>query len=349
MRGVTSPLRRLALAAIPIAFLVAGCGGVKIQDVVVTRAGSGPITDHPGGLGTVSPAVSLPVSLDVRDTVTQVAVRPGDHVTQGQTLVSIDPAPLQQFVVQLQVRIQDAQAALTREQGVVAYDQQRGSPETAGAQAEVQALQAQVALEQQQLQIAQGRNPAITAPMEGDVQAVNVSPGQTVSPSTPLVILVDYTRIVVNANLPVAEESEVSQGQAAELTFPALPNLALAGKVTAISPGATNNGLTFQVSIDATNTPTKVVRPNFQAYVRVSVTRQAKVIVPKLAVLNIDQDPTVYVVEGQVAHRHHVQVGIADETHIEVLSGVNLGDVCVIVGGQSLDDGSAVRITKQEG
>jgi multidrug efflux pump subunit AcrA (membrane-fusion protein) len=55
------------------------------------------------------------------------------------------------------------------------------------------------------------------------------------------------------------------------------------------------------------------------------------------------------VVDGPVVHARSVQVGISDGSYIEILSGLKPGDLCVIVGSQLLNDGSAVRVTRTTG
>src|ERR1700740_3597700 len=94
--------------ALAVIFGLAACG---TNDVVVARAGPATITAQPGGVGTVQPAVSIPVSVDVGDDITNVDVQPGDHVTQGQPLFDLDPTPLQQSATQLNLRLQAINAS----------------------------------------------------------------------------------------------------------------------------------------------------------------------------------------------------------------------------------------------
>ena len=337
------------LASAVIGLVIAGCGSKGVQDVQVVRAGPASINSQPSGFGTVTAAISVAVSVDVRDSVTQVNVKPGDHVTKGQPLFGLDPAPLQAEGALLASRVQALQADLGRQQGALAVAQAKGSPEAPGIQAQIQSLQGQIALTQQLTDIAQGRSATITAPLDGWVAAVNVTPGLRASPGASLVSIVDFTRIEVTANLDIAQQSHVAPGATAHLTFPTLPDLTLPAVVRSIPPAASNNGTTFQVVVDAANTNDLKVRPNIQSTVRVDVAHNAAVAVNKLAVLNIDQDPTVFVVDGQVAHRRHVQIGLSDQNRIEILSGLSPGDSVVLVGTQSLDDGTPVRITKDEG
>jgi RND family efflux transporter MFP subunit len=331
-----------------IAMLLAGCGH-SIQDVQVAHAESRDIKVQPGGLGTVAASVDVPVSLQFRDTVTAVHVSPGDKVTQGQPILDLDPAPLATNTQSLQFRLDSANAAAQKAQSSLASSSGRSSTYIAGLQAQLQALQGQIGLDQQLLSIAGGHTSTVVSPINGVIQAVNVQAGQSASSGKVLADVVDFTRVIVTANLPVTEQADVTVGANATITFPDFPNLTLNGSVTTVSAGATNHGTSFQATIDAANTPDLRIRPGVNAYARVQVVHKAALTVPREAVLNIDLNPTVFVVSGQIAHQQSVQVGISDDKFVEILSGLQNNDICVLVGNQSLADGTPVRISKDEG
>jgi RND family efflux transporter MFP subunit len=321
---------------------LAGCGST---DVVVARATAATLTAQSGGVGTVSAAVTIPVSVDVRDTVTNVDVQPGDHVTQGQPLFDLDPSALQAAEAQLTLKLQSISASIASAQAGLVVDEKKGSANVASVQAEIADLQGELAVEQQLIGIAKGRSPTITAPAGGDIASVVAVPGLQATPGEALVTIIDYSSITVLASLPISEQGQVTVGEPATLSFPSLPDVTITGQVTSVSPNATSNGVSFQATVAAKNTPDKAVRPNLQAYVRVSTSRQAAVTVPKVAVLNIDFNPTVFVVQDGVAHMRQVRVGIADQNKVEILTGVSAGELCVVVGNQALQDGSHVRVS----
>jgi RND family efflux transporter MFP subunit len=332
----------LCLAALALGVGLAACGSV---DVVVARAGPASLIAQSGGVGTVQAAVTIPVSVDVRDNITNVDVQPGDHVTQGQPLFDLDPSALQAAQAQLALRLQSISASIASAQAGLIVDKQKGSADVPAVMAEIADLQAEAAVEQQLINISKGKSPTVTAPAAGDVSSVLAAPGLQATPGEALVTIIDYSNINVTASLPIAEQGQVKVGQSATLTFPSLPGVTVQGQVTSVSPSATTNGVSFQATVAAPNTPDKAVRPNLQAYVRISATQQAAVAVPKVAVLNIDFNPTVFVVSGDVAHLRQVRIGIADQNKVEILSGLRPGDMCVVVGNQSLQDGSRVRVT----
>jgi membrane fusion protein (multidrug efflux system) len=87
------------------------------------------------------------------------------------------------------------------------------------------------------------------------------------------------------------------------------------------------------------------LKPGMFGRVRIVYDTRADVLlVPKEAILAEDDESAVYVVRDSMAFRKVVEVGYSDEAHIEVISGVDLGDVIITTGQNSLRDSSKVEI-----
>ena len=65
---------------------------------------------------------------------------------------------------------------------------------------------------------------------------------------------------------------------------------------------------------------------------------------PKDAVIAEDRESMVFVVRDSTAYRQNIQTGYANTTHIEILSGLQLGDTIVTTGKGSLKDSTRVDI-----
>jgi multidrug resistance efflux pump len=112
----------------------------------------------------------------------------------------------------------------------------------AGATAEevavAQAAVAQAAAALETARVAMDRSE-VRAPFAGTVGAVPVRTGELVAPGQPLVTLGDLTTLwVETTDLDEIDVARVAVGQQAALTFDALPERVLAGRVTRISPMA---------------------------------------------------------------------------------------------------------------
>jgi multidrug resistance efflux pump len=211
-------------------------------------------------------------------------------------------------------------------------------------QGRVTALVAESQVVTQLLKVANSQTTTITAPLAGDISLTVPSPGQSIQPNHTVLTIVDATNLEVTATLPISEEENVSPGAPADITFNSLPNVDLKGRVTSILPQAVDNGLSFQVLVTAPNTPDRRVLPGTKGFVRLQGNHTAQIAIPRLAVLLADTNPSVFVVTGQVVHLRTISVGVEDGTWVEVLSGLSLGDRCVTIGVQSLQDGAPVHV-----
>lgn len=343
----TTRLRAPAIAGLTLALagVLAGCNNSQVLDAVVYKAGPRNVTDHPGGVGKTLPGVSVPVSVDFRDLVTDVGVRPGDQVRRGQPLLSFDPAPFQLQATQLNAKLQLLSSQIQSATQRMQIAASKGDSATATAMAEqVNSYQADQAIVQQQIDIAEGRATQIDSPIDGVIGAVNVATGAYASPGQPLLTVLDLTHIQVSANLPISDYP-IQEGSAATVNLTNIPGVVLQGTVIQTAASAdVNTGQTFQVLIDAPNTPDKRVIPGLQAYCTLTVAHASPVVIARSAVTNIDQDPSVFVVDGQVVHRVHIETGISDGTYVEVLGGLQPGQLVVEPGSQTYNDGDAVRI-----
>jgi membrane fusion protein (multidrug efflux system) len=64
--------------------------------------------------------------------------------------------------------------------------------------------------------------------------------------------------------------------------------------------------------------------------------------IPAEALIDEDDENTVYVVNDGEVVRRNVEVGIAADGNIEILDGLNEDDVVVVVGHSGLRNGSKV-------
>jgi HlyD family secretion protein len=150
---------------------------------------------------------------------------------------------LRETLATARAAVEAAQATLQRLQ------RGAGAEELAALRAAVDG--AQVAVEQAQYQLAQA---TLTAPFAGTVAQVLARAGEIVAPSTPILTLADLSSLrVETTDLDQTDLARVRVGQTVDLTFDALPNEVLHGRVARIadvalaSQGGTSFGLFIQL------------------------------------------------------------------------------------------------------
>ncbi len=154
-------------------------------------------------------------------------------------------------VRQAQVALETAQNAMPSDVAVaaaqVAQAQAQLDEVKTGARAEdIAAAEADVAAATAALQQALVglRNTELRAPFTGVIATLNITKGEQVSPSAPVIQLADDTAWEIEtSDLTELDIVGITQGKKVTLTFDALPDLELSGTVTRIRPiGQDNRG-----------------------------------------------------------------------------------------------------------
>ena len=212
-----------------------------------------------------------------------------------------------------------------------------------GAEAQMNAAKAHVDSASVQVSYTQVRSP-----ISGVIADRAVYPGEMAVPGTPLVSIVDITRLTARANVPVKDATAIKVGVPVRITG---PEGDLAGKVTVVSPAVDAATTTVEVWVQVPN-PGEKLKPG--GTVRVSIiaqTIQNTLVVPATALLNSDEGgPKVMVIDkDSVAHERKIKIGIRQGARVQIAAGVNEGDRVVTSGGLGLDDGSKVTVEEAKG
>lgn len=163
--------------------------------------------------GEILPMPKAQLSFPLTGTVKTVAVKAGDAVRQGQTLVILDS-------LIWQAKVQEAEANLAASQADEKYAVRVGEDQEQinSAMADVQSNQA--ALDAANETLAQA---TLTAPFNGTVASVDINPGETVTEGQEVVMLGELSNFQVETtDLSERDAPQVQVGQSASVTVKAL-------------------------------------------------------------------------------------------------------------------------------
>ncbi|MDA0301068.1 MAG: efflux RND transporter periplasmic adaptor subunit [Chloroflexi bacterium] len=209
----------------------------------------------------------------------------------------------------------------------------------AGTRAAVAAAQASVATARTNLE-----QTSVVAPFDGLIAQKLLAVGATVSPQTPIFVLVTKA---VESRLTVDEAriGLIKRDMPVELSVPAYPDRVFKGRVVTIAPLGDARAHTFDVTVFAEDRD-GLLKPGMFAQVNViAATKANAVLVPTSAI--VQQGPTarVFVIANRKASTRTVKIGIADAANTEIVEGVSAGDQVVTVGQNILRDGQTVAIS----
>lgn len=176
------------------------------------------------------------------------------------------------------------------------------------------------------------------SPIDATVVEVLARKGDLVQQSQPVIKLIDERRLVVGL---VSEDDydKVKVGLPIELKLKAFPNTTFKGDVDQILPTSNSESHKFEIYIK-TDVPMEKMIPGLTGeFVIVAGTREKAVVVPSQAVF----EGHVMKVEGKRVKKVKVKTGFVNFLEIEILEGIESGDIVVTESNNLFKDGQLVR------
>lgn len=323
--------------------------------------------------GSVIAQSTAQIAARTMGTVLQISVREGDMVKRGQLLAQLDEREMtsrrnaaKQSAEGASAGVAQATQALAAAQAQAdvmqkTYDrysylkeQKSVSPqefdEVAAKQQAAKANldQAKAALRQAKASSRQAESEAnaaasvasysrIVAPFEGRVIRRMVEPGTMVSPGMLLFVVEDASRYQLEATLPAEAISVVKKNALVRVQLDDLPEKSLTGRVAEIEAGADPTSHTLKARLDLPKESGVQSGMFGRAYFAQGEKRA--LVLPSEALVSRGQLRGIYRVDGTgLIHWRIVTLGKSTGTQVEVLSGLDEGEVVVLnPGSQELD------------
>jgi multidrug efflux pump subunit AcrA (membrane-fusion protein) len=246
--------------------------------------------------------------------------------------------------------VDDANVTLVQARSQFETAQQHlASLEKVGRVEQLKAAQAQAAAAKAHYEsaAAQLAYAEVRSPLTGVVSDRPLNIGEMASSGSAIVSIVDLSRVVARASIPVAQAAVIRLGRPATISSGAVE---LPGKVSVVSPAVDPNTTTVQVWVEAQNTGERL---KLGSTVRIAIEAEEipnALVIPASALLPSDEGGEKVMVAGDdnLAHEHAVKTGVRSGDDVQILSGINAGDRVIIQGGLGLDDKAKIQIGQGE-
>jgi HlyD family secretion protein len=199
--------------------------------------------------------------------------------------------------------------------------------------------------------VRQGR---IVAPVDGTLYNLPVKAGDYVKVGDLLAEMADLHQVRVRAFIDEPELGTLEPGQPVKITWDALPSRSWPGKTEIIPKQVVARGSRSvgELLCSVQNDKLELL-PNTNVKVRIHSHERLNVLaVPRGAVELEGGQRYVFVVKNgigkSVVEKRAIQVGIADATNYEVISGLNQGEVVALPGDSDLRDGLPVKVVNMD-
>lgn len=193
----------------------------------------------------------------------------------------------------------------------------------------------------------------VRAPFGGVVAQVSVKVGDAASSGTAVATLVTTQRLA-NVSLNEVDVAKVKVGQKVVLSFEAIDGLTEVGQVADIATiGTTSQGVvSYAVKINFAGQDERIRDAMSVSANIITDVRQDVLMVPSSAVKTQGGRTYVQVLVSGVPQQKTVEVGLANDSMIEVVSGVQEGDEVVtqtITSGATSTTNTSTQSTQQRG
>jgi RND family efflux transporter MFP subunit len=195
--------------------------------------------------------------------------------------------------------------------------------------------QAKLNVEIAQLNLDRAR---LVAPFDGIITAVNINVGDnanastTTTSATNAIAMYDPSRLQISVTVSEVDIAKVKVGQKATVLFDALSGKTYGAEVTTIYPAATvTQGVVNYIVILTLVNPDESVRPGMTANLTIEVERRDDVLLVPTRAIRAQGNQRIATVQykGQ-SIQTPVTTGLSNDTSIEVVNGLQEGDVVVV-------------------
>lgn len=301
------------------------------------------LEDDAQAVGTLRANQSVVLRPEVSGRIVKLGFADGQRIRRGQLLVQLDDTLQQAQVRQAEAQAGIARTNLQRSRELVAQGFVSQSAVDQNA-AGLDVAMAQVALAQAQLS-----RMKVMAPFDCIAGIKFINEGDYVKDGADLVNLDDVSSVWVDFRLPERFLSRIKTGQAVEISLDALPGRKLKAVVGALDSQLDANGRSVLVRARMANVD-GVLRGGMFARTRlVFSVREDALVVPEEAL--VPQGDKQYVIKvvsgpggGKVSQRIEARLGQRAKGKVELLAGIEEGDLVVLAGQSRLMRGDALPL-----
>ncbi len=293
-------------------------------------------------VGGLTASATVAVSGELEGKVVAIEFTSGQRVVSGQVLVRLDVSVEKAELDALRAAAELARLELVRvaklrtRQFASQSDYDAAKTRLEEALARVKAKQAIIA------------KKFIRAPFNGQLGVRQVDLGEYIGAGTAVVTLTSLDPIYADLTLPQRHLPDLHPGLEVRIQVSAYPEHWFAGTVQAIEPEleASSRNIRIRALLD---NPEERLRPGMFASVRVLLPGTRKVLtLPETAVVYRPYGDAVFVVlqkdGGYTVELRSVRTGERRGGRVEILKGVEAGDVVVSAGQLKLHPGMAIRV-----
>lgn len=273
--------------------------------------------------------------------ITEILLQEGRSVQHGDLLVKINDAELQAQRERAQYRLNLAEQREQRqlrllERGGISQDEYDATLN------EVNVMRSEIRLIDAQIE-----KTEVRAPFTGVVGLKYVSTGSYISPDTRIASLQDVDPVKIDFSVPERYLARVTIGDVIEFTVQGVDST-FVGEVYAIEPRIDTETRSLQVRAMSDN-PERILFPGAFANITLILDEiDDALMLPTIAIVPELNRQKVYVARDGKVEEVEVRTGIRTSNKVQVIDGLQRGDVVLTTGLLQARPGMEIEIVEQK-
>ncbi len=188
----------------------------------------------------------------------------------------------------------------------------------------------------------------LRAPIGGVLSEVSdITQGTLINQNTLIAKIVDFSKVKIDLQIPNAQISKVNIGQKLRVRNYAFSDQHFEGEISAINPVLDAATRTFR-AVGTVENDNLSLRPGM--FVQADIITESHddvVLIPRKMVQRRRGQKVVFIEEEGRAQQREVETGLEDREHVEIISGLDVGDQMITSNYETLSPRTRVRVTGQ--
>lgn len=297
------------------------------------------IDDEIFSSGTIQANEVVELSAEASGIVTDIYFEEGREVQEGELLLKINDSELQaqkqraEFRLNLAEQREDRQRRLLERGGISQEDYDATLNEVNVLRSEIQLINAQI------------EKTEIRAPFSGLIGLKYISVGSYIGPNTRIASLQEVDPIKIDFSVPERYISRVTVGDDINFTVQGVDST-FTGEVYAIEPRINTETRTLQIRAISDNSGQLLYPGAFANITLILDEIDDALMVPSISIIPGLNSQKVFVVNEGVVEEKFIQSGIRNSEKVQVVDGLQQGDVVLTTGLLQVRPGMQVNITE---
>ncbi|MCX6242743.1 MAG: efflux RND transporter periplasmic adaptor subunit [Bacteroidetes bacterium] len=305
-------------------------------DTVIKKS----LTNLVSMVGLIDPENDVEIISEAKGMITRLNFKIGDQVKKGTVLVEVDDVVIKSDMARQEINYFKAKRDFDRNKTL--YEQNSIS----ASQLDISRLDMQAAENDLTRAKKALDDTRVKAPINGTINTKKVNEGSYIQQNSSIGNIVDISTMKVKVSISEKDAFVLHPGDSVEITTDVYPGQRFLGHVDNIASKA-DEAHTYPVEIHLPNNPAFPLKGGMFGRINfTSITSRDAIAISRDALIGSVKNAQVFVIKGNIASLRNITIGRESGQLLEVLNGLEEGEMVVTSGQNNLSDNLKVIIVK---